>query len=147
MKQILVATDGSPNGGYALEQALELAKACAAKLVVVYVRHAARPVLGEPFYQRSVTAESRHACETSALALGRAEAAGVEADVEVLEGNPAERILELARLRDVDLIVVGSRGLGTMAGLLLGSVSREVVHRADRPVLVAARRPARRRAA
>jgi nucleotide-binding universal stress UspA family protein len=147
MKQILVATDGSPDGAYALEQAIDLARAGAAKLVVVYVRHAPPPVLGEPFYQRSVTAESRHACEISALALGRAEAAGVEGEVEVLEGNPAERIVELARLRDVDLIVVGSRGLGTMAGLLLGSVSRHVMDHADRPVLVAAQRHARRRAA
>jgi len=72
---------------------------------------------------------------------------GVDAETEVLEGDPAGRILELARLRDVDLIVVGSRGLGPIAGALVGSVSREVVHRADRPVLVAAPRHARTRAA
>jgi nucleotide-binding universal stress UspA family protein len=71
----------------------------------------------------------------------------VEAETELLEGDPATRILELARERDVDLIVVGSRGLGTIASTLLGSVSSRVVHRADRPVLVAARRYAPRRAA
>jgi nucleotide-binding universal stress UspA family protein len=147
MKQILVATDGSPNGGYALEQALDLAKGGGSRLLIVYVRHAPFSALGEPFYQRSLTAESKDACETGALALARAQAVGVEAEVEVLEGDPPKRILELARLRDVDLIVVGSRRLGTLAGLLLGSVSREVVHHADRPVLVAAQRPARRRAA
>jgi nucleotide-binding universal stress UspA family protein len=147
MKQILVATDGSPNGGYAVEQALELARAASATVVILCVRHRPLPVLGDPFYQRSLSAESQRACETSALALARARAADVEAEVEVLEGSPAERILELARLRDVDLIVVGSRGLGSMAGLLLGSVSREVVHHADRPVLVATHRLARRRAA
>jgi nucleotide-binding universal stress UspA family protein len=72
---------------------------------------------------------------------------GVEAEPEVLEGDPADRILELARMRDVDLIVVGSRGLGPIAGTLLGSVSREVLQHADRPVLVATRPVARRRAA
>ena len=61
----------------------------------------------------------------------------------MLEGDPARRIVELARLRDVDLIVVGSRGLGAFAGTLLGSVSHDVDH-ADRPVLVAARKAARR---
>jgi nucleotide-binding universal stress UspA family protein len=147
MNQILVATDGSANGDYAFEQALGLAKQGGAKLVAVYVRRAPPAVLGEPFYQRSLTADSRQACETSTLAVARAKEAGVDVDVEVLEGNPSERILELARLRDVDLIVVGSRGLSTMAGLLVGSVSRHVVHNADRPVLVAAQRLARRRAA
>jgi nucleotide-binding universal stress UspA family protein len=73
--------------------------------------------------------------------------AGVETETEVLDGDPPGRILELAKLRDVDLIVVGSRGLGPIAGTLLGSVSREVLHHADRPVLIAARRVARRRAA
>jgi nucleotide-binding universal stress UspA family protein len=147
MNQILVATDGSPNGGYALEQALDLAKAGGSRLLIVYVCHAPFSALGDPFYQRSLTTESRDACETGALALARAQASGVEAEVEVLEGDPPERILELARLRDVDLIVIGSRSLGALAGLLLGSVSRKVVHHADRPVLVAAQRLARRRAA
>ena len=100
-----------------------------------------------PFYQRSLSAELRHANETVAIAPASRTRAGVEAEAEVLEGDPAERIVELARLRDVDLIVVGSRGLGTLAGLLLGSVSRDVMHHADRPVLVAARaaRPPPRR--
>ena len=67
----------------------------------------------------------------------RAEQAGVEFETEILEGNPARRVAEIARLRGADLIVVGSRGCGAFAGALLGSVSVELVHRADRPVLVA----------
>jgi len=147
MKQILVATDGSENSRYALDEAVELAAAAGAKLTVVYVRHAPLPILGEPVYQRSLSAEIGHADETIAIAIGVAHTAGVEAEGEVLEGDPAKRIAELARLRDVDLIVVGSRGLGPFAGSLLGSVSHDVLHHADRPVLVAARRAARRRAA
>ena len=112
MKQILVATDGSENGRYALDEAVELAAAAGAKLTVVYVRHAPLPVLGEPVYQRSLSAELQHANETVAIATGVAHTAGVEAEAEVLEGDPAKQIVEFARLRDVDLIVVGSRGLG-----------------------------------
>jgi nucleotide-binding universal stress UspA family protein len=147
MKEILVATDGSESSRHAVEQAIDLARSSGATLTVAYVRHTPLPVLGQPFYQRSVSAELRRANETVAIAAASAERAGVETEIEVLEGHPAGRILELARLRDVDLIVVGSRGLGSIAGTLLGSVSREVLHRADRPVLVAARRVARRRAA
>lgn len=147
MKEILVATDGSESSQQAVGQAIDLARSSGATLTIAYVRHTPLPVLGQPFYQRSVSAELRLANETVAIAAARAEREGVETEIEVLEGNPAGRILELARLRAVDLIVVGSRGLGPIAGTLLGSVSREVLHRADRPVLVAARRVARRRAA
>ncbi|HSC48705.1 MAG TPA: universal stress protein [Gaiellaceae bacterium] len=147
MKQILVATDGSENAQFAVEEAISLARSSGARLVVAYVRHAPLPVLGEPVYQRALSRELRTAEETTGVVATQACDLGVDAEVEIVEGNPAARILELARIRDVDLIVVGSRGLGTLAGALLGSVSREVVHRADRPVLVATRRAARRRAA
>ena len=147
MKEILVATDGSESSGDAVGQAIELARSSGASLTVVYVRHAPLPVLGQPFYQRSLSGELRAANETVASAAALARQAGVETETEVLGGDPPDRILELARLRDVDLIVVGSRGLGPIAGTLLGSVSREVLHHADRPVLIAARRVARRRAA
>jgi nucleotide-binding universal stress UspA family protein len=147
MNQILVATDGSEPAGYAVEQAIELARSSGARLVVAYVRHAPLPVLGQPVYQRSLSRELRTASETTGIAATQACAAGVDAEIEIVEGNPAGRILELARVRDVDLIVVGSRSLGAVTGMLLGSVSREVVRRADRPVLVATRRAARRRAA
>ena len=70
MKQILVATDGSENGRNALDEAVELAAAAGAKLTVVYVRHAPLPVLGEPVYQRSLSADLRHANETVAIAIG-----------------------------------------------------------------------------
>jgi nucleotide-binding universal stress UspA family protein len=61
---------------------------------------------------------------------------GCEADAEVLEGNAPDRVVELAQARNAPLIVVGSRGLGAVAGALLGSVSSAIIHRADRPVLV-----------
>jgi nucleotide-binding universal stress UspA family protein len=143
MNEILVATDGSDNADHAIAQAIELARARQAKLVVTYVRHAPLPLLGEPVYQRSLSRELREAEKVTEAAAAKAREAGVEAEIEIVEGNPATRILELARARNADLIVVGSRGLGTVAGALLGSVSREVAHHADRPVLVATRRVAR----
>ena len=67
-------------------------------------------------------------------ALAVAERAGVPATGELLEGHPARRVVEFARLREARLVVLGSR-----RRLLGRSVSRGVIRAADRPVLVAGR--------
>ena len=55
---------------------------------------------------------------------------------EIMQGPAAEAILEVAKTRHCDLIVMGSRGLGQFAGLLLGSQSQKVVQHAECPVLI-----------
>ena len=64
-------------------------------------------------------------------------AAGIEAEPEALEGPAGDALLRVAETRDADLVVVGRRGHGLVAGLLLGSTSEYVVRRAKVPVLVA----------
>ena len=54
----------------------------------------------------------------------------------IVEGSPAESIIEVANTRKSDLIVMGSRGLGRLAGLVLGSTSQKVVAHAPCPVLI-----------
>lgn len=137
MKRIVIATDGSTGAGHALEQGYELGAELGADVSVVYVRHAPAGFLGAPYYQDVITDEAQHARGVIADARLYATHYDVEPDYEVLEGDPAEAILDFAQARDADFIVVGSRGLGRVAGALLGSVSKEIVQRADRPVLVA----------
>ncbi len=136
MKRIVIGTDGSAGGREAAEQGVKLARATGAIATLVYVRQSPLPILGDPYYQRALSAELRRARAAVDEAAAYAAEAGVDTEVEILEGDPAEQIVELARLRDADLIVVGSRGLGAVAGALLGSVSWAIVHHADRPVLV-----------
>lgn len=137
MKRILIATDGSQGAGTALEQGFELAQDVGASVTVVYVRHSPTSILGAPYYQDMISEEARHARGVIADAKLYATRYDVEVAYEVVEGDPVDTILELARARDVDLIVVGSRGLGAVRGLVLGSVSNAILHQADRPVLVA----------
>jgi nucleotide-binding universal stress UspA family protein len=90
-------------------------------------------MLGEPYYQRRLDAGMATGRRVLSAALAVADQAGVPATGEVLEGRPARRVLEFARLRDARLVVLGSRRR------LLGGVSRRVIRSADRPVVVAGR--------
>lgn len=60
----------------------------------------------------------------------------VPVESEVLVGHAGFQILDLARRHDADLVVLGSRGLGGVKGLLLGSVTTYAVHHVKRPLLV-----------
>jgi len=55
---------------------------------------------------------------------------------EILEGSAAEEIIKVAEIRECDLIIMGSRGLGKLTGLVLGSQSQKVVSHAHCPVLI-----------
>jgi nucleotide-binding universal stress UspA family protein len=72
--------------------------------------------------------------ESAKLSARRKGVTNVEPIVEV--GDPAGVIVKLSRARSADLVVVGRRGRGTLAGLLLGSVSNKIVQLADAPYLV-----------
>jgi nucleotide-binding universal stress UspA family protein len=146
MKRILIATDGSESGREAVAYGLDLARLGHAAATIVYVRRAPRQFVGDPFYQRELGQGLRHADDAVGHALRAAAEIGVEADAEILEGDAARQIVGFARLRDADLIVLGSRNRGPLVAALLGSVSKDVVTHADRPVLVAHRPADRRRA-
>jgi nucleotide-binding universal stress UspA family protein len=57
-------------------------------------------------------------------------------DADVIEGNPAQKIVEFAELGDYDLIVIGAKGYGMIESLVIGSVSNAVVNTSTKPVLI-----------
>jgi nucleotide-binding universal stress UspA family protein len=139
MKTIVVATDGSPAAHEAVELGIELAGPLEAKVVFTHVLAGVDwSDEGHGTPRHPVTPETQEALD-GALAL--AEEAGVDAHVELIvgEGHVADELVEFAERAEADLIVVGSRGLGAIAGTFLGSVSRHVLHEARQPVLVARR--------
>jgi nucleotide-binding universal stress UspA family protein len=137
MRLIVVGVDGSPAADEAVREAVELADATGAAIVFV-ATYAVVNVYGEPFYHAAPTeSDELPAAQKAAVdAVAVAEAAGVAAEIEVVEGNAASEILHVAEQREADLIVVGSRGLGGLSSAFLGSVSRWLLSHAHIPVLV-----------
>jgi nucleotide-binding universal stress UspA family protein len=134
--KILVRVDGSEHALKAVQLAGELARTCSADLVIV---HAYSPIpagLGEPNLQETISERLREANDVLERALQEVGFTPRTVETEALEGPAADVILRVAEVRQVDLIVVGSRGLGALASLLLGSQSQEVIQRATCPVLV-----------
>jgi nucleotide-binding universal stress UspA family protein len=136
MKKILIATDGSATAEAAIDAGLELAVDDHAEVVFVHVTS----VLEFPSAANGSKAPERlPRMETDAAlveALEQARKCGVPAEAELLIGYAPKQILRLARDIDADLIVVGSRGLGRVKSAILGSTSREVLTKADRPVMI-----------
>jgi nucleotide-binding universal stress UspA family protein len=92
---------------------------------------------------RNITESIQKSCVTDRmegvgiLAYGKEiEVAGLKFQTELLEGPVAEAIMNVAETRDADLIVLGARGMSSLEGLLLGSVSQKVIHHTTCPVLV-----------
>ena len=135
-ERILLATDGSSHAEEALKYARDLARRDHAQVIVV---HAFAPVpsyLGEPWGDRAMARHVAGGQQVANEAAQKLQEAGLEVIVEVLEGPPAEAILRVADVRECDLIVMGSRGHGTLASLLLGSVSHRVLAHARAPVMI-----------
>jgi nucleotide-binding universal stress UspA family protein len=135
-EKILLATDGSSNAEGALKYALELALRDEAQVILVHAYPSIPTYLGEPWGDRVMAENISHGKGVANQVAARLREAGVDVIVEVLEGPAADAILRVADVRQVDLIVMGSRGYGEVASLLLGSVSHRVVAHAQAPVLV-----------
>lgn len=143
MKKVLLATDGSEGSLHAARMTGELCCMQDAEVIVLYVAHIPSTYYLTDEFGNTVppevpmdvmirrTAEPIFSKTLSALSVP---AERIITEVQV--GEPADEIVDLARLEHVDLIVIGSRGLSPIKEMLLGSVSNKVLHTAPCPVLV-----------
>ena len=135
VKNILVPVDGSEGSDRAIAEAVELAQACAAKVNFLYVANITQLAINACLSDAILDAVTK----AGNVILDRAMEmvpAGVEKEAFSETGSPAVIILDFADNHPTDLIVMGSRGLGVVKGVLLGSVSQYLVEQSKCPVLV-----------
>ena len=144
LKNILVATDASPASNRAINLAADMAAKYGATLHLLY---AVREMQLPPELKKMAEVEKIAGARTDVLdfvgkkILGDAEtratkkgASAVKSSLE--HGDPATVILRYAKRRKVDLIVIGTRGLGQVQGMLMGSVSRKITNLSDISCLI-----------
>lgn len=136
-ERILLAVDGSEHAIRAARKAAELARLMNPLEFRIVVAYDPIPLyLGEPNMQIAFTNRKGEAEEILAAAVKEVGKIPCKVQTEILEGDPASAIIEMAKNHNSDVIVMGSRGLGRLAGLLLGSTSQKVVSHAPCPVLI-----------
>jgi nucleotide-binding universal stress UspA family protein len=135
-ERIVVGIDASPTAQRALDWTLDLARENHALVEVI---HAWQPaVIGGPSTPVVADPEVWHEAGERTLeqALAAVDTTGIDVARNLSCSSAATAILDAVRDADADLVVVGSRGLGGFAGMLLGLVSHQVAHHAPCPVVV-----------
>jgi nucleotide-binding universal stress UspA family protein len=140
-RNILVATDGSPYSTAAVSEAIGIAKKNKCKLTIIAVVPAELATPTDIEFvatQRELIAEKEmHSAEKNAKEVKEAAIkAGVEVQAFVMTGKPADAIIDIAKEKNADLIVVGSHGRTGLEKLLMGSVAERVIVLASCAVLV-----------
>ena len=135
IKKILVATDGSDHAKKAIDYACDLALKYDAEVYLLYViyKSGVPKSLLKVIEAHRIEKTPEHAIlkEIGDRIIKMAERECREKGVKnfqssIIEGDPAQAIIEFAREKGVDMIVMGSRGLGNLEGVFLGSVSHKV---------------------
>ena len=140
IKKILAATDGSEHANKAINYAADLALKYDAALYLVHaVQESKIPDGFEEFLEAEKVEKPKVLVYLKKVGKRVVEAAKNQAkskgvnniQAKVVIGGPSEKILQFAKTSDIDLIILGSRGLGGIKSLFLGSVSSKVCNQAD----------------
>ena len=141
MRNILLAFDGSDNSRRALQYIVNLATDAPKPLEVHVLNAQHEPVI----YGEYVTSNMIEDLNNSLLSKAQAtiaeattvlEAAGIAHQGHAVLGNVAEQVNEAVKRLGCDTVVMGTRGLGSFTGMLLGSVANRVIHEVSVPVLL-----------
>ena len=137
MKKILVALDGSKNSVRGLAKAIEMAKINNSKIIGINVVELPMSYfLGRPKMKikTDMAKESKKILES---AKKKCERSRIDFELKIIPGgDPGYDIVKFAKKTNVDVIVIGARGLNPIKEMFLGSVSNYILHKSKIPVLV-----------
>jgi len=135
IKKILVPLDGSVNSFRGLDTAIQMAREGQATITGLYVAAITKPRTNDQITSlEKILLE--HAQKIMKKAKLRSAKKGILFFDMVSYGDEGKRIVEIADRKNFDLIVIGSRGLGSMKEIFLGSTSNYVLHKSKKPVLI-----------
>jgi nucleotide-binding universal stress UspA family protein len=144
--RILIAYDGSEPSKHALDKGVSLANLTDSEIVILSVVPRINiPLLPEEGFGMDPIKTQDYQGEMKSYYSEKLKKAAeditkiypkLKVETRLLEGRPSSTIVEMAEKEDFDLIVLGSRGLGGISGLILGSTSRRVVESCTVPILV-----------
>src|SRR5215207_5627441 len=133
-QKVLLATDGSKDAALAARAAVDVCQRTGAELHVVHAWHSVATARLRPFMRAEL---KKLGNELLGEGVKRVEdSGGLVTGAHLLEGRAADEILDLAGQIGAELVVIGSRGLGPVSRIALGSVSEAVIHHSRLPVLV-----------
>ena len=134
IKKILVPMDGSKNSMRGLDEAIYLARQCHAIITGLYVI----PISNSTDSQISSLEKYLldNASKFMSKAKTRAAQNGILFDDAIIHGDEGPKIISYANNKSYDIIVIGSRGMGSMKEIFLGSTSNYVLHKSKIPVLI-----------
>jgi len=134
--RIIVAIDGSEHSNRAVSCARELTERFGASLWLVHAYPQTSDLRSYEQFGKLIARRKRAGqsiLDEARIFLGEI---NFEINEELLEGPEAEAILSVTEIQKIGLILMGTRGLGSLEGILLGSVSRKVTHHASCPVML-----------
>jgi nucleotide-binding universal stress UspA family protein len=138
-KKILVPTDASDYSKRSLKTALDLARTLQAEVEVFHVTYTPQAYWGYTV-SYGITVSQEELDKTGQFALDATLAGmdteGIKIKTELAAGHPVNKILEEVEKENIDLIIMGSRGFGVVAGSVFGSVSQRVLVKATCPVMI-----------
>ena len=135
IKKILVPLDGSKNSMRGLDEAIYLARQCHATITGLYVI---------PIYPRNfadaIMPYQIHLTKSAKKFMNKAKSIcakkGIMFKSKIIFGSPIVEINDMVNTKKFDIIVIGSRGMGGLKEVFLGSVANAIVHKSKVPVLV-----------